>query len=47
MLHFLWMFIVGVVVGLIARFILPGAHDMGLLMRNFRNKGRMRSLWHG
>ena len=32
MLHFLWMFIVGIVVGLIARLILPGAHDMGILM---------------
>lgn len=32
MIHFLWMFIVGIVVGLIARLILPGAHDMGLLM---------------
>lgn len=32
MLHFIWMFIVGIVVGAIARWILPGAHDMGLLM---------------
>lgn len=32
MLHFLWMFIVGLVVGAIARFIMPGAEGMGLLM---------------
>lgn len=32
MLHFLWMFIVGIVVGAIARFILPGAQNMGILM---------------
>ena len=32
MLHFLWMFIVGIVVGLIARAILPGAQSMGILM---------------
>ena len=32
MLHYLWMFIIGVVVGAIARFIMPGAGQMGLLM---------------
>ncbi len=32
MLHFIWMFIVGIVVGLIARFIMPGSDHMGLLM---------------
>ena len=31
MLHFLWMFIVGIVVGAIARFIMPGAQTMGIL----------------
>ena len=31
-LHYLWMFIVGIVVGAIARFIMPGAEGMGLLM---------------
>ena len=32
MLHLIWMFIVGVVVGAIARWIMPGAQTMGLLM---------------
>lgn len=32
MLHFVWMFVVGIVVGAIARFILPGAQGMGILM---------------
>ena len=32
MLHYLWMFIVGIVVGAIARFIMPGVDHMGLLM---------------
>ena len=32
MLHLLWMFIVGIVVGAIARFIMPGSEHMGLLM---------------
>ena len=32
MLHYLWMFIVGIVVGLIARAIMPGEQHMGLLM---------------
>ncbi|MBB5193566.1 putative membrane protein YeaQ/YmgE (transglycosylase-associated protein family) [Silvimonas terrae] len=32
MLHLIWMFIVGIVVGLIARWIMPGAQGMGLFM---------------
>lgn len=32
MLHVLWMFIVGIVVGAIARFIMPGSQHLGLLM---------------
>ncbi len=32
MLHYVWMLIVGIVVGLIARAIMPGADHMGLLM---------------
>jgi uncharacterized membrane protein YeaQ/YmgE (transglycosylase-associated protein family) len=32
MLHFIWMFIVGIVVGAIARLIMPGAEQMGILM---------------
>jgi len=32
MLHFLWMFIVGIIVGAIARFVMPGAQTMGILM---------------
>lgn len=32
MIHYIWMFIVGIVVGLIARFIMPGAEHMGLIM---------------
>ena len=32
MLHILWMFIVGVVVGVIARWIMPGGHEMGIFM---------------
>ena len=32
MFHLIWMFIVGIVVGAIARFIMPGAEHMGLLM---------------
>lgn len=32
MLHYLWMFIVGIIIGLIARFIMPGAQHMGLIM---------------
>ena len=32
MLHYLWMFVVGIVVGAIARVIMPGAGHMGLVM---------------
>ena len=32
MIHLLWMLIVGIVVGAIARWIMPGAQAMGLLM---------------
>ena len=32
MFHVLWMFIVGIVVGAIARLIMPGAEHMGLFM---------------
>ena len=32
MFHLLWMFIVGIVVGAIARWIMPGAENMGLIM---------------
>lgn len=32
MFHYLWMLIVGIVTGLIARFVLPGADNMGLFM---------------
>ena len=32
MLHVLWMFIVGVLVGVIARWIMPGGHEMGIIM---------------
>jgi uncharacterized membrane protein YeaQ/YmgE (transglycosylase-associated protein family) len=32
MLHYLWMFIVGIVVGAIARLIMPGSENLGLLM---------------
>ena len=32
MLHYLWMFIVGIIIGAIARFIMPGAQSMGILM---------------
>jgi uncharacterized membrane protein YeaQ/YmgE (transglycosylase-associated protein family) len=31
-LHLLWMFIVGIIVGAIARFIMPGAEHMGIIM---------------
>jgi uncharacterized membrane protein YeaQ/YmgE (transglycosylase-associated protein family) len=31
-LHLLWMFIVGIIVGAIARFIMPGAAHMGIIM---------------
>lgn len=32
MLAYLWMFLIGIVVGAIARFIMPGTQQMGLLM---------------
>jgi uncharacterized membrane protein YeaQ/YmgE (transglycosylase-associated protein family) len=32
MFHILWMFVVGIVVGAIARWIMPGAENMGILM---------------
>jgi uncharacterized membrane protein YeaQ/YmgE (transglycosylase-associated protein family) len=32
MLHYLWMFIVGIVVGAVARWIMPGADHLGVLM---------------
>ena len=32
MLHLIWMFIVGIVVGAIARFIMPGSDHLGILM---------------
>ena len=32
MLHYLWMFIVGIVIGAIARVIFPGAAHMGNIM---------------
>ena len=32
MFHILWMFIVGIVVGAIARWIMPGSEHLGLLM---------------
>lgn len=32
MLHILWMFIIGIIVGLIARAIMPGTQSMGILM---------------
>jgi uncharacterized membrane protein YeaQ/YmgE (transglycosylase-associated protein family) len=32
MLHYLWMFIVGIVVGAIARWVMPGEQHLGLLL---------------
>ena len=32
MLHVIWMFIVGIVVGAIARLIMPGSEHLGILM---------------
>ena len=32
MLHYLWMFIVGIVVGAIAKFFVPGAGHLGLIL---------------
>jgi len=31
-LHYLWMFVVGIVVGAIARLIMPGAEHLGIIM---------------
>ncbi len=32
MLHYVWMFIVGIVVGLLARMVMPGHENMGLIV---------------
>jgi len=32
MLHYLWMFIVGIVVGAVARAIMPGSEHLGLIV---------------
>ena len=32
MLHYLWMFIIGIVVGALARLLMPGDQHMGLIM---------------
>ncbi|HVO84224.1 MAG TPA: GlsB/YeaQ/YmgE family stress response membrane protein [Syntrophobacteria bacterium] len=32
MVHYLWMFVVGIVVGAIARLIMPGAEHLGIIM---------------
>jgi uncharacterized membrane protein YeaQ/YmgE (transglycosylase-associated protein family) len=32
MLHYVWMFIVGIIVGAIARFIMPGAEHIGIIL---------------
>ena len=32
MLHIIWMFVVGIIVGAIARFIMPGTEHMSILM---------------
>jgi len=32
MFHLIWMFIVGLVVGAIARFLMPGAEHLGVIM---------------
>jgi uncharacterized membrane protein YeaQ/YmgE (transglycosylase-associated protein family) len=32
MLHLIWMFVVGIVVGALARLIMPGSNHMGILM---------------
>jgi len=31
-MHYVWMFIVGIVIGALARLVLPGAQHMGILM---------------
>ena len=32
MMHYVWMFVLGLVVGAIARFIMPGAEHLGIIM---------------
>jgi len=32
MFHFIWMFVVGIVVGAIARWIMPGGEHLGIIM---------------
>ena len=32
MFHLIWMFVIGIVVGAIARWIMPGTADIGILM---------------
>jgi uncharacterized membrane protein YeaQ/YmgE (transglycosylase-associated protein family) len=32
LLHILWMFVVGIIVGAIARLLMPGAEHMGIIM---------------
>lgn len=32
MLHYLWMFIVGIIIGVIAKAIYPGAQHMGIIL---------------
>ncbi len=32
MIHYVWMFVVGIVVGLIARAVMPGTQHMGLVL---------------
>jgi len=32
LLHFIWMFIVGILVGIIAKLIYPGAAHMGIIL---------------
>ncbi|HEX4086584.1 MAG TPA: GlsB/YeaQ/YmgE family stress response membrane protein [Chthoniobacteraceae bacterium] len=39
MLHIIWSLIVGLIIGLIARAIMPGAHSMGLLMTSLLGIG--------
>jgi uncharacterized membrane protein YeaQ/YmgE (transglycosylase-associated protein family) len=31
-MHYVWMFIIGIVVGALARLVMPGAQHMGLIM---------------
>lgn len=31
-MHYVWMFIIGIVVGALARFIMPGVQHMGIIM---------------